>query len=667
MGRAFVIRPFGTKKDSAGGEIDFDKVHRELIEPAVRGAGLGGSTTGEIVDAGNIRADMFALILEADLVVCDITILNANVFYELGIRHALRKKSTVMIKGQPTGDATPFDLLTDRYLPYSIVDPAAAKGALLDSIRASLRSDRPTDSPIFQMLPELPEADPENVQVVPPDFLAEVRRATAASAKGWLRLLSDEVRGQRFERTGLKRIGNAQWGVKDYEGARETWERVRASYPNDLAANLALANIYERLARAGDFDRLVMSDEAIERVLASAGANRRVVAEARALKGRNQKTHWRLGFKDATTLEERRSTALNRTLVESYESYLDAFREDLNHFYPGLNALQLGCILLDLSSEADWPDVFLDDKEAVACRAELQETVASLSAAVPMSIEAALRKLDEKDPDRVWAKISEADALFLAEANDRRVLRAYEAAFAGCSAFDWDAARGQLELFAALGYKAQRARAVIERVDKRVPPKPQGRPLHVVVFAGHQIDQPGRALPRFPAAAEARARELIKAAMQQLMDAEHDFVGFGSASPGADILWHEVCGELGLSTRICLPMPVKDHARIVFRDDAWRSRFLDLVQRKDCQVLMLSDKDGLPKWLEGGKLDPWARGNDWVLKLALGAEAEKITLLALWDGRPAAPGSSGTAQIVQLVRDAGSVRVQRIDSNQLLA
>jgi hypothetical protein len=52
-----------------------------------------------VIDAGNIRSDMFALILEADIVICDITVHNANVFYELGIRHALRKKHTVLIKG----------------------------------------------------------------------------------------------------------------------------------------------------------------------------------------------------------------------------------------------------------------------------------------------------------------------------------------------------------------------------------------------------------------------------------------------------------------------------------------------------------------------------------------------------------------------------------------
>src|SRR5215204_2291235 len=123
MARAFVIRPFDKKKDGSGKELDFEWVHDELIGPALEVTNLGGGTTGEIVEAGNIREDMFALILEADVVVCDITVHNANVFYEVGIRHALRKKHTLMIKGAPTADPTPFDLLTDRYLPYHVDKP----------------------------------------------------------------------------------------------------------------------------------------------------------------------------------------------------------------------------------------------------------------------------------------------------------------------------------------------------------------------------------------------------------------------------------------------------------------------------------------------------------------------------------------------------------------
>ena len=197
MARAFVIRPFGQKKDSSGKKLDFESISKELIEPALVAADLGGGTTGEIVDAGNIREDMFALILEADLVVCDITILNANVFYELGVRHALRKRRTVLIKGQPS-DSTPFDLLTDRYLAYQLANPGASKDKLVETIQATMKSERETDSPIFGLLPSLPEADPSTVQVVPLDFREEVARARIAKRKGWLRLLAEEVRGRRF-------------------------------------------------------------------------------------------------------------------------------------------------------------------------------------------------------------------------------------------------------------------------------------------------------------------------------------------------------------------------------------------------------------------------------------------------------------------------------------
>jgi len=103
MARAFVIRPFDVKTDSAGNRIDFEKVHRDLIAPALKACDIAGSTTGEIVEPGNIREDMFALIIEADVVICDFTVHNANVFYELGIRHALRKKRTVLIKGKTDG------------------------------------------------------------------------------------------------------------------------------------------------------------------------------------------------------------------------------------------------------------------------------------------------------------------------------------------------------------------------------------------------------------------------------------------------------------------------------------------------------------------------------------------------------------------------------------
>ena len=62
MQQAFIIRAFNTKKDSIGSEVDFERIHRELIAPAIEAAGIGGGTTGKIIDAGNIQQGMFSLI-----------------------------------------------------------------------------------------------------------------------------------------------------------------------------------------------------------------------------------------------------------------------------------------------------------------------------------------------------------------------------------------------------------------------------------------------------------------------------------------------------------------------------------------------------------------------------------------------------------------------------
>lgn len=93
--RAFVVRPFGTRSG-----IDFDAVDQLLIQPALKNREIEGATTGPILEAGNIREDMFQRLLVTDLVVADVSLHNANVFYELGIRHALQPRRTVLIRAR---------------------------------------------------------------------------------------------------------------------------------------------------------------------------------------------------------------------------------------------------------------------------------------------------------------------------------------------------------------------------------------------------------------------------------------------------------------------------------------------------------------------------------------------------------------------------------------
>src|SRR5215208_1076218 len=154
MPSAFIIRPFGIKNG-----IDFNRVESELIGPALTGHKLVGRTTGDSLKQGNIRTEMFHRLLTADVVIVDISLTNANVYYELGIRHALRNKRTFMVRGSsvegPTNEV-PFDLRTDRYLAYDAANPGAALDYLKEALRQTLLSED-KDSPVFQLLPELKE------------------------------------------------------------------------------------------------------------------------------------------------------------------------------------------------------------------------------------------------------------------------------------------------------------------------------------------------------------------------------------------------------------------------------------------------------------------------------------------------------------------------------
>src|SRR5919202_6445182 len=101
-------------------------------------------------------------------------------------------------------------------------------------------------------------------------------------------------------------------------------------------------------------------------------------------------------------------------------------------------------------------------------------------------------------------------------------------------------------------------------------------------------------------------------------------------------------------------MPPDDFARLAFGNlDGWRSRYLELISRRP--MLQLSDRAGLPRWLQSSGLDPWERGNQWVLEMARTSGARKVTLIALWDGKATGLDRGGTAHMVRIAQDAGSV------------
>jgi tetratricopeptide (TPR) repeat protein len=657
MQRAFVIRPFGKKKDRAGREIDFENISEVLIEPALKNVELGGGTTGEIIQAGNIREDMFGLIPKADLIVCDITVLNANVFYELGIRHALRTKRTVLIRGAPSGDDVPFDILTDRYLEYKLDNPGESVEALTETLRATLASEA-TDSPVFKMLPNLPEADPDTLRVLPKDLADEVERARAGDAWGWLRLLSQEVETRDFQWPALRLIGRAQWDVGDEDGAVRTYQKLIAQDSLDLKANDALANLYERQYRRKKAPELLAaSDQAIRTVLADNRATLDRRTESLSLKGRNAKTRWRLAFEALTNVADRRKAAANRQLIEAYEGYRNAYATDLNHFWSGLAALQMCAIAKSLAEEAAWENAF--DSKAAAREKKKEVTLAfdTTKTAVKLAIDRARATLPADSGDRVWANISNADLLFLTDGNVERVKRAYRDTVPP-TAWIADAVSGQLRLFSCLGVKSDIADAII--ADLAGPPTiVPGPPPSIVIVTGHQIDEPGRAEVRFPERAEPAVKDRLRGELKKLAQQPDGVRVLASVASGTDIICHELCRELGVKSTLCLPMPPDSYSTETFKGelDGWRSRFLALVGAAGAECLQLNDAPGMPRWLQGTDTDVWERGNRWVLQLALTGRAPKVSLVAVWDGATMGDNKGGTAHMVQIVRAAGNVDV----------
>ena len=116
--RAFVVMPFGQKKGPDGVEIDCDAVYRDLLEPAISAAGLAPHRADADRRGGSIHLDMFQDLLLAEFVVADLTLDNPNVWYEIGVRHALRAGGSVLMYA--LRERLPFDIAGQRMQRYTL-------------------------------------------------------------------------------------------------------------------------------------------------------------------------------------------------------------------------------------------------------------------------------------------------------------------------------------------------------------------------------------------------------------------------------------------------------------------------------------------------------------------------------------------------------------------
>jgi len=331
----FVLMPFGKKTDAAGVVIDFDAVYQDLITPAIVGAGLQPIRADEEITGGIIHKPMFERLMLCEYAVADLTTANANVFYELGVRHAVRPWSTVLLFAE--GSRLPFDIAYLRALPYRLssdgkpMDIEAAKAALTQRLVEAKKAA--TDSPLytFDLIKNVPTIDHAKTDV----FREQVRysmdmkqRLAEARKKGLLELKNIQQE--------LGDIKNVEGGVVidlflSYRAVK-AWEDmidlVKVMSPPLAASPMVQEQLALALNRAG-------KGEEAEKVLLDLISNRGPSSETYGILGRVYKDRWEKAVKSG-------EKALARGLLDNaINAYLKGFEADWRDAYPGVNVVTL--------------------------------------------------------------------------------------------------------------------------------------------------------------------------------------------------------------------------------------------------------------------------------------------------------------------------------------
>ena len=330
----FVLMPFGRKPDGAGRTVDFDRVYRDLIAPAIEQAELDPLRADEEMTGGIIHKPMFERLILCEYAVADLTTANANVFYELGLRHAVRKWSTVVVFAAG-GSQLPFDVAPLRALSYTLTPEGAPDdaNAAAAALGARLREARTAsaDSPVFQLVEGFPDIQRLKTDV----FRDRVRysqqvkeRLAAARARG--------IEAVRAVETDLGPIADAESGVVidlflSYRAVKG-WAEMIALVERMAPPLAATVMVREQLGLA--LNRAGRGDEA-ERVLTALLDERGPSSETYGILGRVYKDRWEAAAKAGERLLAR--GWLDRAIA----AYLKGFESDWRDAYPGVNAVTL--------------------------------------------------------------------------------------------------------------------------------------------------------------------------------------------------------------------------------------------------------------------------------------------------------------------------------------
>jgi hypothetical protein len=335
----FVLIPFGRRPDLSGTTVDFDALYRDIIGPAVREAGLDPVHAGEEMTSGMTRKPALEHLILCKFAVADLRTADASVIYQLGVRHAVRPRSTVLMFSKG-GSHLPFDVVSWGAIPYSLgaggvpASPGEIKEALrrrLVEAREAGSQARATDRHLYELLEDYPHIDHAKTDLFRDQVsYSEKQKKKLAEAR------ASGLNALRAAETDLGDLASAESAVVvdlllSYRSVKAWSDMIRLveRMPRPLASTIM---VHEQLALALNRDgRGQEAEQVLLRLLESRGPR----GETLGLLGRVYKDRWEAAMKAGKELEAR------ALLAKAVDAYLQGFEVDWRDAYPGINAVTL--------------------------------------------------------------------------------------------------------------------------------------------------------------------------------------------------------------------------------------------------------------------------------------------------------------------------------------
>lgn len=331
----FVVMPFGKKPNKTHSYIiDFDEIYNSTILPAL-------NSVNDIVSiredaelfGGIVHRTMYEKLVCTDIVLADLSNENPNVFYELGIRHAARPYSNILICNKDIEQRIPFDISPLRIVFYQLVDGkllSQEQQYLSEQIKKRLQmllKETPvTDSPLYELIPEFPNIDQTKTQLFREYFekcSALYRQIESSSTATDLKQLEQHIEnlpGAKEDLINILRLFIEK--LRSLEEFSEIVNLIEKYREQKCIQNEFFGQQYAlALNRIGQVEKAVNE---IQRVMITYGES----PESYGILGRI--------YKDKYT-----QTSQIGYLDKAIESYEKGFNLDIRDFYPGVNLATL--------------------------------------------------------------------------------------------------------------------------------------------------------------------------------------------------------------------------------------------------------------------------------------------------------------------------------------